>query len=152
MGVYKDMAHDAGYRGEEAEQMAQAIEQDHMRQCMEHQEQEPDQIDMMDDAEVRSELRSTLVALGLAQKRGDGHAETLRGIASMNPQTEGDRMRQWARDGLSGYVETTESTVKIQQDRIEQLEAGIRQIQNSYSKRGLIKRLCSQLLAGESNP
>ena len=47
MSVYKDMAHDAGYRGEEAEQMAQAIEQDHMRQCAEHQEQIPDPIELM---------------------------------------------------------------------------------------------------------
>ncbi len=61
-------------------------------------------------------------ALKQAQKRGDGHAETLRGIVSMNPETEGNRMRQWARDGLSGYVETIEATVKIQQDRIEQLQ------------------------------
>lgn len=53
------------------------------------------------------------------QKRCDGHAETLRGIAQMNPETEGDRMRQWARDGLSGYTETTESTVKRLTDEIE---------------------------------
>jgi len=32
MNVYKDMAHDAGARGEEAEQMAQAIEADHRAQ------------------------------------------------------------------------------------------------------------------------
>ncbi len=42
MGVYEDMAHDAGYRGEEAKQMARAIEQDHMRRCMSHEEQEPE--------------------------------------------------------------------------------------------------------------
>lgn len=41
MSVYKDMAHDAGYRGEEAEQVARAIEEDHMRQAMQQQEPEP---------------------------------------------------------------------------------------------------------------
>ena len=37
MSVYKDMANDAGYPygGDENEQMAQAIEQDHMRQMQE---------------------------------------------------------------------------------------------------------------------
>lgn len=30
--VYKDMAHDAGYRGDEAERMARAIEEQHQRE------------------------------------------------------------------------------------------------------------------------
>lgn len=55
----------------------------------------------------------------------DGHAETLRGIASMNPATEGERMRQWALDGLSGYTESTESTVKKLMDQIERLRAAL---------------------------
>ncbi len=63
MSVYKDMAHDAGYRGEEAEQMAQAIEQDHMRQSMEHQEQEPDQVDMMAEDELRAYVRQLVEAV-----------------------------------------------------------------------------------------
>jgi hypothetical protein len=50
--------------------------------------------------------------------RGDGHAETLRGIARMDPATEAERMRQWARDGLSGYTESTESTVKRLTDQV----------------------------------
>lgn len=37
MSVYKDMAHDAGYRGDEAEQMAQAIEQQAEREAYEQQ-------------------------------------------------------------------------------------------------------------------
>lgn len=37
------------------------------------------------------------------------HAETLRAIASMGDDSE--RMRQWARDALSGYTESQESLV-----------------------------------------
>ena len=47
MSVYKDMVHDAGYRGEEAKSVARSIEEDHMRQCKEHQEQIPDPIELM---------------------------------------------------------------------------------------------------------
>lgn len=39
----------------------------------------------------------------------------------------------------------------IRAERIDQLEAGIRQIQENYMKRGLIKRLTSQLLAGNKS-
>jgi len=46
-----------------------------------------------------------------------GHADTLRGIATMSVD-EGDRMKLWARDGLSGYVGTIESGLKDQQDTI----------------------------------
>ena len=54
-----------------------------------------------------SNLRADLAA---AKIRGDGHAETLRSIAGMNA-SEGERMKQWAHDGLSGYVESTEKTM-----------------------------------------
>lgn len=50
------------------------------------------------------------------------HAETLRGIAGMNPETEGSRMVQWAREGLWGYVETPEATMKELIDRANQAE------------------------------
>ena len=39
MGVYDDMAHDAGYQGDEAHEMAQALEQDH-RKLIEQQDAE----------------------------------------------------------------------------------------------------------------
>lgn len=39
------------------------------------------------------------------------HAETLRSIKAMDPATEGDRMRQWASDGLAGYTETNAQTM-----------------------------------------
>ncbi len=42
-------------------------------------------------------------------------------------------------------VERIEQDLRLV-DRIEELESGIRQIQDNYSKRGLIKRLTSQLL------
>ncbi len=48
--------------------------------------------------------------------------ESLKGIASMNPETEGNRMKQWARDSLSGFVENYDSTVKRQQDEINVLK------------------------------
>ena len=38
MSVYKDMAYDAGYRGEEAEQMARAIEEQHQAEMFRQQE------------------------------------------------------------------------------------------------------------------
>lgn len=57
--------------------------------------------------------------------RGDGHAETLRGIAHMDPKTEGERMVQWARDGLTGYVATTEVTVKELMDELTTLRARV---------------------------
>ena len=41
MSVYKDMAHDAGYRGEEAEQMARQIEEMEMREAMRQQYPDP---------------------------------------------------------------------------------------------------------------
>lgn len=65
---------------------------------------------------VRKEDAETITKATL---RGDCHAETLRGIAEMKPE-EGSRMRQWARDGLSGYYETTEATVlRISNERNE---------------------------------
>jgi hypothetical protein len=51
------------------------------------------------------------------------HAETLRGIARMDPTTDGERMRQWARDGLSGYVATYEMTLREFEQRVEKAEA-----------------------------
>lgn len=80
MSVYKDMAHDAGYRGEEAEQLAQAIEQDHMRQAMEHQEQEPDQIDMMSVDELRTALRSASSEGNALKRQDEVHMKTRRAL------------------------------------------------------------------------
>jgi hypothetical protein len=53
----------------------------------------------------------------------DNHRQTLLGIADMDPATEGDRMRLWARDALSGYVESAEVSMKKQQDEINRLKA-----------------------------
>lgn len=63
-------------------------------------------------------MKSARAEIERLRLRGDGHAETLRGIANMDPATEGDRMRQWARDGLSGYTGSTESTIKSLMDEI----------------------------------
>jgi hypothetical protein len=48
--------------------------------------------------------------LDRAVKRGDNHAETLRGISAM-PVEDGERMQLWADDGLSGSNETVEATL-----------------------------------------
>jgi len=52
------------------------------------------------------------------KRRAENHAETLRGIASMHPATESERMRQWAMDGLSGYSMSIQSTLKRLQDEL----------------------------------
>ncbi len=52
----------------------------------------------------------------------DNHAETLRSIAKMDPLTDGDRMRQWARDALSGYIETNEATMVQLMDKLAEWE------------------------------
>ena len=60
------------------------------------------------------DLRARLAAAERARKN---HAETLIGIASMD-QSDGKRMRMWAKDGLSGYKEPVESTVlKLSDER-----------------------------------
>lgn len=66
------------------------------------------------DAEAK-----TMAYRGLA----NNHAETLRSIRKMDPATEGERMVQWARDGLSGYAETNETTMAKLMDRVRELEA-----------------------------
>lgn len=51
-----------------------------------------------------------------ATRRGDSHAETLRGIRSMGDDAE--RMRLWATDSLSGFTETLEATLlKLSDER-----------------------------------
>lgn len=73
---------------------------------------------------VRSEVSADHAAeVERLKIRGDCHAETLRGIAAMDPSIEAGRMKQWARDGLSGYMETTEATVKRLSDEINTLTA-----------------------------
>ncbi len=97
MSVYKDMAHDAGYRGEEAEQLAQAIEQDHMRQAMEHQEQEPDQIDMMSVDELRTALRS-------ASSEGALKDKALRNARAALDTLPAEALGTAERDGIQWYL------------------------------------------------
>jgi hypothetical protein len=58
-----------------------------------------------------------------AREARRNHAETLRGIAKMDPATDSERMRQWARDGLSGYVATYEMTLREFEQRFEKAEA-----------------------------
>lgn len=57
----------------------------------------------------------------------ENHAETLRGIANMDPATEGDRMKLWATDGLAGYTEPIESTLKKVSDERNDLQAELEQ-------------------------
>ncbi len=64
----------------------------------------------------------------------DGHAETLRGIAAMDPATEGERMVQWARDGLSGYTEDTPATVKTLTDRALEAEATLQAVRGENER------------------
>lgn len=74
--------------------------------------------------------------------RGDGHAETLRGIAKMDPATEGERMRLWARDGLSGYTQSTEATVKEQQDENNRLQQQLSAAEKRVRElEGLLERM-----------
>lgn len=55
------------------------------------------------------QLKQQLEAMTL---KNENHRQTLAGIRSMDPATEGERMQQWASDALSGYTESTEATVK----------------------------------------
>jgi chromosome segregation ATPase len=70
-----------------------------------------------------------------AQNRGDNHVETLRGIANMDPETEGDRMRLWARDSLSG-CEPLESTLKNLSDERNDLRS---QLAESQVREGALR-------------
>jgi hypothetical protein len=58
----------------------------------------------------------------------ENHRQTLIGIAQMDPETEGNRMRLWASDALSGYVETGEVSMKKQQDEINRLKAKLEEV------------------------
>ncbi len=60
-----------------------------------------------------------------AKRRADNHAETLRGIARMDPKTEADRMVLWATDGLSGYLQSAEKTLKDAYDERNTLRARV---------------------------
>lgn len=60
----------------------------------------------------------------------NNHRQTLIGIADMDPATEGDRMLLWAKDALSGYVETAETSMKKQRDEINRLRAALTQIRD----------------------
>jgi hypothetical protein len=75
----------------------------------------------LDKAEI-ARLRASYEAV---KRRADNHAETLRGIAAMNPSTEGERMRQWAKDALSGYTESAEATIKNLMEQNAQLRANL---------------------------
>lgn len=60
------------------------------------------------------------------------HAETLRGIAKMDPAKDAERMRQWARDGLSGYVATYEMTLREFEQRVEKAEAELAALKEEW--------------------
>jgi len=78
---------------------------------------------MMEVERGKDRLTELDAKLDRKQRRGDNHMETLRSIAKMNPQTEGDRMVLWANDGLSGYTESNETTMGQLRDRITELGA-----------------------------
>lgn len=63
--------------------------------------------------------------------RGDNHAETLRGIARMNPKTEAERMVLWARDGLSGYTQSVEETLKDAYDERNTIRARVAELEGA---------------------
>lgn len=88
-------------------------------------------------ADALAEINRLLQENEKLRQQRDNHIETLRGIASMNPDTESHRMWQWAKDGLSGYVETAVSTIKTQQDAINLLTADLeitKEINNTLRK------------------
>lgn len=66
---------------------------------------------------LESELARLTEELEKQKLRADNHAETLRGIASME-LTECERMKQWALDALSGYAESADATVKRLMDEV----------------------------------
>lgn len=69
-------------------------------------------------------------ALGRTDKEAadciDYHVKTLRGIASMD---DAKRMRLWAKDGLSGYVDTTDASLKTALDRATAAERVVEAMQ-----------------------
>lgn len=78
------------------------------------------------------------------KSRADNHAETLRGIAKMNPETEGSRMALWARDGLSGAVEPIEATLLNLSNERNELKC---RAEKAEAERGtLAKRLEAHIL------
>ncbi len=53
------------------------------------------------------------------------HADTLRSIRQMDPATEGDRIRQWCSDALSGYMQPVDATIKELMDRATRAETAL---------------------------
>lgn len=75
------------------------------------------------NADPDDDLRTLARQLLRRHETAENHRETLRGIADMDPATEGDRMRLWARDALSGYTETAEVSMKKMQDERNRLHS-----------------------------
>lgn len=78
----------------------------------------------------------------------ENHRQTLIGISQMDPATEADRMLLWAKDALSGYVETNEVSMKKMQDERNEMRALLLkavEIIRVWHNQGVPVRECSKL-------
>lgn len=95
-------------------------------------------------ADAQEALGKALEELAVQKNRAENHVETLKAIASM-PPTDGERMRLWARDELSGCWPLESALLKVSDER----NAAQAQLAGETARREKLESRCAELAADE---
>lgn len=92
--------------------------------------------------DAQEALKTALEELAVQKNRAENHVETLKAIASM-PPTDGERMRLWARDELSGCWPLESALLKVSDER----NAAQAQLAGETARREKLESRCAELAA-----